>query len=246
MEGVAGGRDKRRGVDIPPGFDHAFGMCGRYTLTSPSEALQALFGIESAETYLPRWNIAPTQKVLWVEWSVDGGYRPRSGRWGLVPFFAKAIDGPPLINARSETIAEKPAFRTAFKKRRCLVVADGYFEWQKVGEKKAPYHIRMQGFAPFAMAGLFENWTSPEGATVSSCTLITTAPNSYLAPIHDRMPVILSPEHYRLWLDPSEQTAERLLPLLVAFPGEKMEAHRVSLRVNSPRNDDPDVLLGAG
>lgn len=217
-------------------------MCGRYTLTAPTDALRLLFGIDTGPNWVPRWNISPTQDVLWIEWADAGGFRPQNGRWGLVPFFMKeAPSGPPMINARAETVREKPSFRAAFKRRRCLIVADGFYEWKKVGDTKDPYHIRFSGMHPFAMAGLFEHWTRPDGTDLASCTVITTTPNTLMAGIHDRMPVILAKEHYRLWLDP--QAAESvLLPLLLPCPPEGMETIKVSKRVNNPRFDGPECL----
>jgi putative SOS response-associated peptidase YedK len=143
-----------------------------------------------------------------------------------------------MINARSETVAEKPAFRAAFRRRRCLVVADGFYEWQKLNGGKQPYFIRMRDGRPFAFAGLWEHWQGTDGSEIESCTLLTTQPNDLVRPLHNRMPVILHPKDYELWLDPQAQQAEALQPLLGAYPSEEMDAYAVSRFVNNPRNDD--------
>jgi putative SOS response-associated peptidase YedK len=147
-----------------------------------------------------------------------------------------------MINARAETVAEKPAFRSAFRRRRCLVAADGFFEWIKAGSRKQPYHIRMRDGAPFGFAGLWERWKNPDGETVESCTLITTDPNDLLRPLHHRMPVILAPADYAAWMDPDSRNPEPLRELLRPYPAAGMEAYPVSLRVNSPGNDDRDII----
>lgn len=219
-------------------------MCGRYTLTSPAEALRALFDLEIADPDVPRFNIAPTQQIIWVRMSESGTYEAQRGRWGLVPFFSKDPAGGDalLLNARSETVAVKPSFRAAFKRRRCLIPADGFFEWKKVGEKKQPYHIRLQGMHPFAIAGLYEHWSGKDGTSVDSCTLITTAPNKLMTEIHDRMPVILDQENYRTWTDPKIDDPAILMPLLAPYRDGRLEAVPVSTKVNNPRNDDPRCL----
>ena len=215
-------------------------MCGRFTLTTPIETLVESFGIETAaEGISPRYNIAPTQPVATV---LDEGEGRRLAllRWGLIPGWAKDPSiGNRMINARAETVAEKPAFRAAFQRRRCLVLSDGFYEWQKVEQGKRPMYIRMKDGLPFAFAGLWERWRSPNGSTVDSCTILTTDPNELMRPIHNRMPVILPPEAYELWLDPAVQTPGPLLQLLRAYPVEEMEAYPVSPRVNNPANDDP-------
>ena len=173
-------------------------------------------------------------------------------RWGLIPTWAKdAKIAHTLINARSETIAEKPSFRTAFKKRRCLVLADGYYEWPKATSgkttaKKQPFYITMQDERPFALAGLWEYWPGPKDVErptpVETCTIITTETNDLTRDLHDRMPVILRPDDYELWLDPELQEREPLLPLLTPFPSDEMKMAPVSTRVNSVKNDDPDCI----
>jgi putative SOS response-associated peptidase YedK len=167
-------------------------------------------------------------------------------KWGLVPSWAKdAKIGNSLINARAESVAEKPAFRAAFRRRRCLVVADGFYEWQRTGSKKQPYFIRLADDRPFAFAGLWEFWEGPDHSALETCALITTGANELMEPIHDRMPVILAPDDYDRWLDPALQTPEQLQPLLRQFPSGAMVAYPVSTHVNSPRNEDPRCIAPA-
>ena len=194
--------------------------------------------------YRPRYNIAPTQPVLVV--SVDpenGNRRAESMRWGLVPFWAKDLKiGYRMINAVAETAAGKPAFRAAFKKRRCLILADGFFEWRKEGKEKIPTYIFQKSKTPFAFAGLWETWRSPEGEQVRSCTILTTTPNELIQPIHNRMPVILSQETEALWLDPMTEEAETLTPLLIPSPAEVLTSIVVSGYVNSAKNSGPECV----
>jgi putative SOS response-associated peptidase YedK len=165
-------------------------------------------------------------------------------RWGLIPGWAKDPAALPLlINARAETAAEKPAFRGAMRYRRCLVPADGFFEWQRVGREKQPFHMRRRDGAPFALAGLWERWLGPDGSEIDTCALLTTEANELMRPIHDRMPVILDPPDFDLWLDPSVQDVEAIRPLLRPYPSEAMVAFPVSPLVNSARNDDPQCVL---
>jgi putative SOS response-associated peptidase YedK len=147
-----------------------------------------------------------------------------------------------LINARAETVATKPAFRSAFRKRRCLILADGFYEWKKEGRHKQPFHIRMRDGRPFAFAGLWEHWQGPEGKTIDSCTILTTTPNEALAPLHHWMAVVLLADEYNLWLDPAIQEVDRLQPLLRPYPAEAMTAYPVSTKVNNPANDHPECL----
>ena len=219
-------------------------MCGRFTLTDPDQALAVQFNLPLIPDLAPRYNIAPTQPVAAVRVGSEGGGREGALlRWGLIPFWARDPSiGARLINARSETVAEKPAFRAAFRRRRCLVVADGFYEWQKVDGGKQPFFIRLRQGRPFAFAGLWELWQGEEGPAIESCTLLTTQPNDLIRPLHDRMPVILSPHDYDLWLDPKVQQPDRLEPLLRAYPSTEMEAWAVSRRVNSPAHDDPRCI----
>lgn len=219
-------------------------MCGRFTLFAPESALAAMFGLETAPRLSPRYNIAPAQMVAAVRVSPEAGKREIAIlRWGLVPPWAKdASIGSRMINARAETVSEKPAFRSAFRKKRCLVPASGFYEWEKLPKRKQPYHVGFRDGRPFAMAGLWERWQGPEGAAVESCTLITTGANALVSSIHDRMPVILRPGDFDLWLDPAVQAGESLLPLLRPFPQEEMTAFPVSLRVNDPGVDIPALI----
>ncbi len=219
-------------------------MCGRYTLIRLSE-LPGLFpwiGGELPEAP-PRYNIAPSQPILAI--TNDGPDRYDFLSWGLVPFWAKDPSvGNRMINARSETIARKPAFKHAFRRRRCLVPADGFYEWKKSpdGKTKTPMHVRMKSGSPFAFAALWETWRAPDGSELRSCTLLTTSPNGLMSTLHDRMPVIIPQSAMQQWLDPAEQPPEALSPLLVPYPDNEMHASPVSRMVNSPRNDTPDCI----
>jgi putative SOS response-associated peptidase YedK len=214
-------------------------MCGRFTLTAPHQALAQLFPLFDLPDVPPNYNVAPTQAVLAVR--VPHGQdqpAPALLKWGLVPGWA---DDPALgnrmINARAETAADKPSFRSAFRRRRCLVLANGFYEWGKAGGKKQPYLIRLRGGAPFAFAGLWEHWER-DGRAVDSCTILTTDPNELVKPLHDRMPVILAPPDFALWLDPKVETGPELQGLLRPYAAEAMTAYPVGLRVNSPKNND--------
>ena len=217
-------------------------MCGRFTLISSVSDLQLRFGfaMDPAEVE-PRYNIAPTQQVLTV---VNEGERlGEMMRWGLVPSWAKDIKiGNRMINAVSETAASKPAFRSAFRRRRCLVLADGFFEWRKEGKKRVPLYFSQKSGDPMAFAGLWENWKSAEGDWIRSCTILTTAANSFIEPVHNRMPVILSSETEPLWLDPITETPDILEPLLVPAPPELLDVREVSPVVNNARSEGPDCI----
>ncbi len=218
-------------------------MCGRFTLTATPERLRERFALDAMpEAMSPRYNIAPSQDVLAIANRAPRAVHPL--RWGLVPSWAKdAAIGHRMINARAETLAERPAFRSALARRRCLVPADGFYEWRRQGKtKKQPFHVRARDGAPLAFAGLWELWRGPDGIALGSCAIITTAANALLAPIHDRMPAILPPAAFSAWLDPSERPADALTPLLVACPDEWLEAFPVSTHVNSPAHEDPACL----
>jgi putative SOS response-associated peptidase YedK len=227
-------------------------MCGRYTLTHPHQAFTAgqlgLFDPALFEAVRPRFNVAPTDVMPIVRRRSpdESALQLDLFRWGLIPFFSKdPREGAKMINARSEGIQSKPAFRRAFERKRCLVPADGFFEWEKIGKSKQPWYIRLKDGEPFAFAGLWDRW-HPEGAPegsepIGSFTIITTRANPLVTPLHDRMPVILAPKDYDLWLDPRSDK-DPLLALLVPFPGEAMSAYRVSPRVNRVENDDPDCI----
>jgi putative SOS response-associated peptidase YedK len=218
-------------------------MCGRFTLTKPIPVLAELFLFPETAPQDPRYNIAPTQTVAAVRAPADPNHRELAFlRWGLIPSWATdpAI-GNRLINARAETVAEKPSFRSAFRQRRCLVLADGFYEWQRLDGKKQPYYFRMRDGQPFAFAGLWERSTN-QGKTVETCTLLTTEANELLRTIHDRMPVILQPDRYDRWLDPSVQKPDVLKPLLHPYPTEPMTGYPVGSLVNNPRNDSPKCV----
>jgi putative SOS response-associated peptidase YedK len=212
-------------------------MCGRFTLKTPASKLVEFFTLVKPLPELkPRWNIAPTQQVLAVRQGNDGR-DPAWLRWGLIPMWAKdAKLGASLINARADTIAEKPSFRTALRKRRCLVIADGFYEWRQVGKTKTPFMMTMQDGSPFAFAGIWEQWKNPSGEIVESCATVTTDPNTLMAMVHDRMPVILRPDEYDLWLDPEIQDAEKIKAMLRPYPSEEMALEEVSTTINNARN----------
>lgn len=218
-------------------------MCGRFTLTSNLDELQGRFGFLSEFTdHEPRYNIAPTQPVLTV--TNDGQRKGELMRWGLVPFWAKDLKiGARMINAVGETAATKPAFRAAFKKRRCLVLASGFYEWRTEGKQKLPAYIYPRSGEPMAFAGLWETWKSPEGQVVKSCTIITTSANSFIQQIHHRMPVILSDETQALWLDPLTEDSQILEPLLIPAPTEFLTSHPVPNTVNSVKNQGAECIL---
>ena len=221
-------------------------MCGRYTLIADLGDLARRFEFDGGEfSYDPGYNIAPTESVLTVR-KVEGR-EAAFMRWGLVPFWAKDLKiGARMINARAETVAEKPAFRNALKKRRCLILADGYYEWQKTPVGKRPYRIIMESGEPFAMAGLWETWKDPQGNVVPSCTIITTTANNFLEPIHNRMPVILPRESEEMWLDSGVEDPASLIGILAPYPEECMDAYEVSTMVNYARNDGPEVIARVG
>ncbi len=220
-------------------------MCGRFTLRTPQNLLVQQFLLDTAPPWQPRYNIAPTQGIFTIRRQPpDGQRRADLLRWGLVPSWAEDLAiGNRLLNARAETIADKPSFRAAIKKRRCLIVTDGYYEWQKQGKTKQPYYIRMVDERPFAFAGLWESWHPPQGDVVETCTIITTESNSITRPIHDRMPVILDAADYDRWLDPQYYDREAILQLLVPFDSPLMKLDPVSTHVNSVRHDDPECIV---
>jgi putative SOS response-associated peptidase YedK len=221
-------------------------MCGRFTLTlDPAEVQQAFDLSTPPPTELaPRYNIAPSQAVAVI---ANGPSRKLEFfKWGLIPSWAKDPKiGNRMINARAETLNEKPSFRTALKKRRCLILADGFYEWKKEGKTKTPMYLQLKGGEPFAFAGLWETWKSPEDEVIKSCTIITTGPNALVKKIHDRMPVILPAKAYDLWLSPDELPAEKVLPLLKPFAASQMKAVSVSPLVNNPAFDSRECIIPA-
>lgn len=218
-------------------------MCGRYTLSKLEEILRQFPSITELPGILaPRFNIAPTQPIL----AITNEHPDRIDHlyWGLVPSWAKDISvGSKMINARAETLAEKPSYRRPLSRRRCLIPADGFYEWKKNPDgTKTPMHIRLKSGSLFAFAGLWEVWQSPDGSELPSGTVITTRPNELMADIHDRMPVILPESAYEQWLDPDEHPPEEFLDLLGPYPAKELEAYPVSSRVGSPKNDDRRLI----
>lgn len=216
-------------------------MCGRFSFTEPDGVI-GRFNIAQVEAELrPRYNIAPSQPVPVV--IRQGGVNSLlMFRWGLIPYWAKdASIGNQLINARAETLEQKPSFRKSLEQRRCLILADGFYEWKKEGRSKKPFRITLQNGEAFAFAGLWDSWLSPTGETINSCTIITTTPNRLMEPIHNRMPVILPQEMESIWLDGNMKGAD-VKPLLSPFPAELMVAYEVGPLVNSPQNDSPDCM----
>lgn len=218
-------------------------MCGRFTLTIDPGELQELFPSVVIPTGMqPRFNIAPSQPIAVI--SSEDPKILTFYQWGLVPSWAKDMQvGNKMINARAETLAEKPSFRNAFRRRRCLILADGFYEWKVTGNTKQPMYIYLQDHQPFAFAGLWEHWHAPDGSELKSCAIITTQPNKLMADIHNRMPVILSPESYDKWLDTTSQDFRFLNSLLVPYANTDMKAHPVSRLVNSPNHDQPECIL---
>jgi len=217
-------------------------MCGRFTLAASAEQLATQFQLTGAPELAPRYNIAPTQPVAAVR-ACDAGRELALLRWGLVPSWAKDLSmGAKLINARAETAAEKPAFRSAMRQRRCIIPADGFYEWQARADGKQPFYIRLADGQPFGLAGLWERWKGPEGDWLESCTILTTSANSLMQPLHDRMPVILAPEQYERWLDSRLQDPAALHELLSPFPAEAMAAMPVSKAVNKVGNEGPALI----
>jgi putative SOS response-associated peptidase YedK len=218
-------------------------MCGRYELHTQPAALALAFGVPFPSPMRARYNIAPMQDVPIVRRSAAGERELVHVRWGLVPRWAKDPSiGNRMINARAETLADKPSFRTALRRHRCLLPADGFYEWKQTPSgAKQPLHIGMKDAAPFGLAGLFERWLSPAGEVLDTCTIITTQANALLAPLHDRMPVIIAPVAFDRWLDVANE--EDLTDLFAPFPAEEMTYYPVSARVNSVRNDDPKLIV---
>ncbi len=220
-------------------------MCGRYSLAYPD-----LRGLDDRFTfrgegleYKPRYNVAPTQEVLTV---VGNGERQAQYmRWGLIPFWAKDEKiGYKMINARAETVAQKPSFKNLLKRKRCLIIADGFYEWRKEADKaKTPIRITLKGGEPFAFAGLWGSWKNPSAEVIHSCTIITTSVNKLMAQIHNRMPVILPFEAEGMWLDSRVQNVKTLMSLLKPFPADSMDTYQVSSLVSSVKNDVPECIL---
>jgi putative SOS response-associated peptidase YedK len=217
-------------------------MCGRYTIIASPEALRALFGYEEQPNFPPRYNVAPTQPIAIVR-LLDGKRHFALVRWGLLPSWVKDPKTfTLLINARGESAAEKPAFRAAMKRRRCLIPADGFYEWQAAGERKRPFYVHAKSGAPLAFAGLWETWTGPNGEELETAAIVTTQANRTLKPIHDRMPAIVPPEGFDLWLDGAAVDATTAAALIAPAPDSLLEAYEISTAVNRTANDDPKLL----
>lgn len=219
-------------------------MCGRYTLSSKGDELALMFDLTEIPAVVPRYNLAPTQEAAVVR--VERAGAPRHLdllRWGLIPYWAKeASIGNRMINARSESVAEKPAYRFSFRKQRCLIPTDGFYEWKKEGKLKQPHLIRRKDAKPFAFAGLWARWQDPEKGPRDTFTILTTDANELIRPLHDRMPVILDPKDFDLWLDPTVEDRERLEPLLAPFDAGQMDTFPVSRAVNSPAYDAAECI----
>jgi len=215
-------------------------MCGRYELHTHPAAIALAFGLAETPALRPRYNIAPTQDVPIVRQNAAGERECVDVRWGLVPRWAKDPSiGTRMINARAETIAEKPSFKNAFRRHRCLIPADGFYEWQATPGGKQPMHIARRDGAPFGFAGLYERWLAADGAVLDTCTILTTTANDLLRPMHDRMPVIIAPESYERWLDVAHAD---VADLLAPYPSAALVFHPVSTRVNAVRNDDAGLI----
>jgi putative SOS response-associated peptidase YedK len=217
-------------------------MCGRYTLTSAPEVLRALFRYPEQPNFPPRYNVAPTQPIAIVR-LIDGQRQFALVRWGLLPSWVKEPKAfTLLINARGESAAEKPAFRAAMKRRRCLIPADGFYEWKRVGGRKQPFFVRAKAGGPLAFAGLWETWTGPNGEELDTAAIVTTRANRTLFPIHDRMPVVVPPEAFDLWLDSATVDATTAAVLIAPAPENLIEAYAVSTAVNRTANDNPKLV----
>ena len=217
-------------------------MCGRFDCHSEISVIAKLFKIDRLSIdYQPHYNIAPSQNIVVIR---DSGKRELlQCQWGFIPWWAKDPKmGFKMINARAESVADKPAFKDAFRNQRCLVIADGFYEWVLEGKVKQPVYIRLKSHTPVGFAGLYSVWRSPEGEDIRTCTIITTDANDLLRPIHDRMPVIILKDKEDLWLDPKTTEKEKLLPLLTPYPSDEMEFYRVSPIMNKPEHDAPEVI----
>lgn len=218
-------------------------MCGRFAFYSPHQAVTDIFGVEFPLAIEPRFNIAPSQFIVALRAGAEGGLEPAVLKWGLIPSWAKDPKiGNRMINARAETVHEKPSFRAAFKRRRCVILADGFYEWRMVGGGKEPYFISMHDDAPFAMAGLWEYWQGKDGTELETCTIITTAANDVMLPLHHRMPVILSPANAARWSGPDCDLPDAAQAVLGDWENDHLKYRVVGRAVNNPRNDGPELL----
>jgi putative SOS response-associated peptidase YedK len=217
-------------------------MCGRFAQRSDPKRLAKEFKVEEVPQAEARYNVAPTQEILAVRQLADGR-EMAFFKWGLVPSWAKDVSmGARLINARSETVQEKSSFREAFKQRRCIIPADGFYEWQRTEGKKQPFFFRMRDERPFGFAGLWERWEGEGGQAINSCTILTTEANEVLQPVHDRMPVILHPDEYEMWLDPDVRILDSIKEMLRPYPAEEMTGYPVSTSINSPGHQGAELI----
>jgi putative SOS response-associated peptidase YedK len=221
-------------------------MCGRFALYSTIEIIAKEFNVgQTPFGFEPSYNIAPSQLIVTVY--NEGENKLLQCKWGFIPSWSKDESiGNRMINARAEIVAEKPTIKSAFKKQRCLVVSDGFYEWRKEGKLKIPVYVRLKSGKPLGLAGLYNLWTSPKGEQIYTCTIITTDANKLLTPVHNRMPVIISKYNRDLWLDPNIQDEEAILPLLKPYSSDDMKAYEVSQMVNSPSNDSPENIKAIG
>lgn len=218
-------------------------MCGRFAVEIPPEILTEIFGLAEPPAVPPRYNVAPTQQVPVIRESAEGMNRLDYLHWGLIPSWAKDRSvGSKMINARSETVSEKPSFKQAVRYRRCLILASGFYEWLREGKAKLPHYFHIRDNGPMVFAGLWDRWKSPEGGAAESCTILTTAANPLVEPIHDRMPVILHPTEYRTWLDRTITDPAGLAHLFQPYPADLLAIRPVSPLVNSHKNDTAQLI----
>ncbi len=217
-------------------------MCGRFVIELSPDLVAKVFGLPEVPNLSPRYNVAPTQPAPVIRETPGGQRGLVMVRWGLIPSWSKDSDGG-LINARSESVNDKPSFRQSFRQRRCILPASGFYEWARVEGKKVPYYVRMADGSPMPLAGIWDEWRDPNGTLLATCAILTTAANEKVAPIHERMPVILAPESFDQWLNRHVHDAEALRPLCAACPADRIEAFPVSPLVNNPANDAPECIL---
>lgn len=216
-------------------------MCGRFTLRANIHDIATAFNVAPSLQTIPRYNIAPTQEVITIMHNATAHLDLL--RWGLIPTWAKEESiGSRMINARAETLNEKPSFKHLLRSRRCLIVADGFYEWKQEHGTKTPMYITLKDQVPFAFAGLWDSWNAPDGQQIRTCTIITTQANELISPIHNRMPAILSGQTWKEWLDPALHDEHILQPLLAAYPADKMTTRAVSRLVNNPKYDSAEVI----
>jgi putative SOS response-associated peptidase YedK len=221
-------------------------MCGRFVLEHSPDQLMKVYRLSSAPDLSPRYNVTPSQQIAVVRQQNGGDRELSSLQWGLIPSWSKdSAIGYKMINARSETVHEKPSFKQAFHARRCIIPASGFYEWNKVGKEKIPHYIRLRDGDIMSLAGLWERWKSPEGKELETCTILTTAANSLVKKLHDRMPVILHKAEFDLWLDRDIDDVKRLTELFHPYPSDQLEEYVVNKDVNSPMNDSPGCIIPA-